>query len=65
MLNTHQRQTKDGKPIVHKTFRTPLFDLPVHMRIKNLRRLLGIGDNKSPDEVWNSIKYDVGRLQCV
>lgn len=64
MLNTNQRVTNAGRPVVDKIFGTPLFNLPVHIRLKNARKALGLGINKTTDEIWDAIQYDVRRLKC-
>jgi len=63
-MNTSQKTTKTGKPIINRKSKLPEFSLSVHTRIMRIKKELGIVNNKpNHDQIWTSICINVSLLK--
>ena len=62
-MNTLQKTTKNGKPIINRTTKLPEYNFSVHNRLNTVKRELGYVNNKpSHDQIWASICLSVSLL---
>lgn len=56
-----QRSTKNGRPIINKESKLPLYELPVALRIKNISKKL-FGGVKSHQTRWENIQQELASI---
>jgi hypothetical protein len=62
-MNTLQRTTKNGRPIINRQTKLPEYQFNVHNRLNTVKRELGYVNNKpSHDQIWASICISVSLL---
>lgn len=62
MQNTMQKVTKNGRPIINRSTKTPVYRRSLHSRVKHITNELYKG--LTPNEVkWQLIKNSVATLQ--
>jgi hypothetical protein len=62
-MNTFQRTTKNGRPIINRQTKLPEYQFSVHNRLNTVKRELGYVNNKpSHDQIWASICISVSLL---
>ncbi len=53
-----QKKTKNGRAIVDKDTKLPVYDKPIELRLINIRKELNEGLSKE-DSIWNNILNSV------
>jgi hypothetical protein len=62
-MNTLQKTTKNGRPIINRSTKLPEYQFSVHNRLNTIKRELGYVNNKpSHDQIWASICVSVSIL---
>ena len=62
-MNTLQKTTKNGRPIINRSTKLPEYQFSVHNRLNTIKRELGYVNNKpSHDKIWASICVSVSLL---
>ena len=62
-MNTLQRTTKNGRPIINRQTKLPEYEFSVHNRLNTVKRELGYVNNKpNHDQIWASICVGVSLL---
>ena len=62
-MNTFQKTTKSGKPVINKQTKLPEFELSVHTRIALIKKQLGITGKPSPEQRWDMIINEINLLE--
>ena len=62
-MNTLQKTTKNGRPIINRSTKLPEYQFSVHNRLNTIKRELGYVNHKpSHDQIWASIWVSVSLL---
>jgi hypothetical protein len=62
-MNTLQKTTKNGRPIINRSTKLPEYQFSVHNRLNTIKRELGYVNHKpSHDQIWASICVSVSLL---
>ena len=62
-MNTLQKTTKNGRPIINRSTKLPEYQFSVHNRLNTIKRELGYINHKpSHDQIWASIVVSVSLL---
>lgn len=62
-MNTLQKTTKNGRPIINRSTKLPKYQFSVHNRLNTIKRELGYVNHKpSHDQIWASICVSVSLL---
>ena len=62
-MNTLQKTTKNGRPIINRSTKLPEYQFSVHNRLNTIKRELGYLNHKpSHDQIWASICVSVSLL---
>lgn len=62
-MNTFQKTTKSGKPVINKQSKLPEFELSVYTRINLIKKELGIIGKLSPEQRWDMIINEINLLE--
>ena len=55
-MNSLQKTTKNGRPIINRNTKLPEYKFSVHNRLNTIKRELGYVNNKpSHEQIWASI----------
>jgi hypothetical protein len=62
-MNTLQKTTKNGRPIINRSTKLPEYQFSVHNRLNTIKRELGYVNHKpNHDQIWASICVSVSLL---